>query len=237
MNVVWVAFAGGVLAFAHCLGMCGGFALHLAQAGSRWQAFERQLCWHAGRVLTYVFLGAVAGFAGGVLGASARLAWTQRALAYATGSVMLLAGLVLLGMLPIGVGRGWARSGLATLMASVFRQLFQNPDRKSALVLGVGTGFLPCPIVVGFLALAAHHGSVPVGMATMAALGLGTAGSLLVLGVTGGLFNGWFRRWGSAAAGLVLVLLGLATVLRGTEAWHRVLGCPGATPACCSHEK
>ena len=31
-NCIWIGLAGGVAAFPHCLGMCGGFALHLSRA-------------------------------------------------------------------------------------------------------------------------------------------------------------------------------------------------------------
>ena len=237
MNVVWIAFAGGALAFAHCLGMCGGFALHLAQADRQGKAFANQVCWHAGRIFTYVFLGALAGFAGSLLTSSTQIAWIQRALAYAAGSVMILSGLMLLGRLPSFGGS--ASSGLATLCASAFRNIFQHPTPAGALTLGLATGFLPCPVVLGFLALAAQNGSVPAGMSAMAALGLGTVWSLLLLSLTGRLITGWFRRWGAVAGGVVLLLLGVATVLRGTDAWHRFFGCPGkeVPTACCGHEK
>ena len=92
------------------------------------------------------------------------------------------------------------------------------------------TGLLPCPITLGFLALAVQRGSVLVGMAMMAALGLGTVWSLAVLAMTGRLVTTRLRKWGPVVAALVLVLLGAATVLRGSEAFHHLLGCP-PTPA------
>jgi len=234
MHELWIAFAGGTLAFAHCLGMCGGFVLHLSHSGSRGAAFQRQLLWHAGRLFTYVFLGAIAGFAGALLTGAPHWVWTQRALTWTTGIVTILAGLFLLGALP-GVGRRASDSGLAVLLASAFRDLFQQPTRSGAVILGAATGFLPCPIVVGFLALAAQSESAASGMAIMAAMGLGTIWALLALGLTGRLLSASFRRWGSVTGGILLLLLGTATLLRGTDAWHRVLGCPGAESGCC-HE-
>ena len=72
LNYIWVGLAGGAAAFAHCLGMCGPFALHLAGPGStssavpgeRGRAAIRQVLWHAGRITTYIFLGTLAGFLG-----------------------------------------------------------------------------------------------------------------------------------------------------------------------------
>jgi hypothetical protein len=63
-------------------------------------------------------------------------------------------------------------------------------------------------------------------MATMAAMGAGTVWSLLLLGMTGHAVKLRLRRWAPAIGGMVVVVLGLTTVLRGTEAFHQVLGCP-----------
>ena len=57
----------------------------------------------------------------------------------------------------------------------------------------------------------------------MAALGVGTAWSLLALGMSGHMVAQRLRRWGTVAPGVILILLGLATGLRGTEAFHRIL--------------
>jgi len=247
MNVMWIALAGGAAAFAHCLGMCGGFALHLAQGERRAAVLGRQLLWHAGRITTYVFLGAMAGFLGAWVGAGSRLPFAQNVLAYGAGGVMVLMGLVLLGLVPLpGRWLGRARTsedaGEGGLLATLFRQFVGRPSPAAALVLGIATGFLLCPIVVGFLALSVHGGSVLTGMGTMAAMGLGTAWSLLLLGMTGHLLAARWRRWGAAVGGTVLVLLGLATALRGTEAFHHLLGCPPqetgavAHPCCTSGE-
>jgi hypothetical protein len=224
-NYIAIALAGGAAAFAHCLGMCGGFALHLAQGAGRGAAVGRQALWHLGRVTTYVFLGALAGFLGARLLTAA--AWAENVLAYVAGGAMILAGLVMLGLVPLA-RRG--NPGEGGLVAAVAGQLFREPTPGSALGLGLVTGLLPCPITLGFLALAVQRGSVLVGMATMAALGLGTAWSLAVLAMTGRLAAARLRKWGPVAAALVLVLLGAATVLRGTEAFHRLLGCPPAPP-------
>jgi sulfite exporter TauE/SafE len=234
-NYVVIALAGGAAAFAHCLGMCGGFVLHLAQGPGRTAAVGRQALWHLGRVTTYVFLGALAGFLGARLLSAA--AWAENVLAYAAGGAMILAGLVMLGLVPLARRGNFAEGGL---VAAVAGQLFREPTPGSALGLGLMTGLLPCPITLGFLALAVQRGSVLVGMATMAALGLGTVWSLAALAMTGRLVTMRLRKWGPTVAAVVLVLLGVATALRGTEAFHHLLGCPPApldvTPAssaCC----
>jgi hypothetical protein len=224
-NYVWIALAGGAAAFAHCLGMCGGFALHLSSGQSRRSALARQLLWHLGKTTSYVFLGALAGFCGGLVGSFAQHPWIQNLLAYFCGAVMLAMGLSMLGVLPSRDRRKSVENS-GGLFSSLFRQFFREPTPAAALALGLVTGFLPCPIVLGFLALSLESGSVAGGMATMAALGLGTVWALLLLGLTGSLMTLGLRRWGAAVAGVVLLVLGVATVLRGTEMFHQLLGCP-----------
>ena len=60
-----LVFLGGLLGSAHCVGMCGGFAVSIG-IGSRGLAsnLRRQLVYTAGRIFTYSFFGIVAGYAG-----------------------------------------------------------------------------------------------------------------------------------------------------------------------------
>jgi len=227
MGYLWVALAGGALASAHCLGMCGGFALHFARGGGGWGLWQRQLLWHAGKTFTYVFLGALAGFLGAVFGSSALTAQIQNLLSFALGFIIILMGFALLGLRPIKVKTPSSpeRRGI---FAPLLREFFSQPTAGGAFFTGLATGFLPCPIIYGFLALAASSASVLTGMCVMAAVGLGTVWSLLLLGLTGNMLGLRLRRWGTLMGGIVLILMGLATTLRGTEVFHRVLGCPAS---------
>lgn len=236
MAMLWIAFGIGASAFAHCLGMCGPFALHLSRGPGRADVLVNQLLWHAGRITTYLFLGALAGGLSHAILRILTAAWVPKALAFSTGGVMILAGLALLGLRarlrPAGEGGG--------LIASLFGQLMGPPRPAGALALGLATGFLPCPIVLMGLALAVQGGTVPAGLAVMAALGAGTIWSLLLLGLAGRALAAGLRRWGAILAGSLILLMGLVTVLRGTEAFHHLLGCPppakaAPAPCCCDH--
>lgn len=222
---IWIGFAGGILAFAHCLGMCGGFVLHLSQEKNGKSMMAGQLLWHAGKFSTYIFLGAMAGFAGGFLEQlflDHRL--FQNLLSYATGAIMLLMGLSLLGLLPVS-SKGAESAGIGALTA-LGQRFFTASSPGSALTMGMATGFLPCPIILAFLAYSLQSGSVVIGMATMGALSIGTMLPLLLFGGATGLTRVYLRNWGPTAGGIILVLLGLTTALRGTSAYHHLLGCP-----------
>jgi len=235
--LVWhhfaVGLAGGAVAFVHCLGMCGGFALHLARSGTFAQTLGRQLLWHAGKTSTYLFLGALAAFGGSRLYVLVNLPWMSRLLACVAGVALVGAGLTLLGVMPRR--RREAGGQGVGLWAALYRGVFARATPVSALGLGVAAGFLPCPIVMAFLVYAAHTASVPAGLLTMAGVGVGTMASLLPLGLTGHALGVRWRRSGAVAGGIVLVALGAVTALRGTEALHRVLGCPAHE--CCGTER
>lgn len=220
---LWIGFAGGLLAFAHCVGMCGGFVLHLSQEKDRRKMLAGQLLWQVGRATTYMFLGALAGFAGGLVEGLLRGGVLQNLLSYIAGAMMLLMGLSLLGVLPVH-GKG-AGSAAVAAMASVAGKLTAGSSAR-ALFLGMGTGFLPCPIIVAFLAYSLQTGSVPGGIAVMGAVSAGTMVPLLLLGCLTRLTGLHLRSWGRTAGGIILVVLGLTTTLRGTATFHHLLGCP-----------
>lgn len=229
-----MALIGGAAAFAHCLGMCGGFALHLSQGNSR-LAMRRQLFWHTGRIFMYMFFGTIAGFTGGVVIRFFQQSWILNGLAYLTGAVIVIMGLSLLGIMPITGGSALSESFFGSHLAHLFR----DTTAKGSLLLGMATGCLPCPIVIGFLAVSMHLGTPLDGLAVMAAVGLGTTWSLLLLAFVGSTFTRKFRRFGAMTGGGLLVALGVVTILRGTPAFHQMLGCSSHVSAssgsCCPH--
>jgi len=212
MEYIWVALVGGAASFPHCLGMCGGFALHLAIGGTRLAGLGRQLLWHLGRIMTYVFLGALAGFLGNMV-SLARWPVVKDIPGYLAGVIMVLMGLSFLGCLPARRTDSQCPQDEG-LFGSFFGQFFQKPSALSALSLGLATGFLPCPITIGILGLAAASASVPLGMGIMAAMGLGTVWALLILGVTGHVIAARWRRWGIVVVGVSLIAMGTWTILR-----------------------
>jgi sulfite exporter TauE/SafE len=157
----------------------------------------------------------------------------QQILAFAAGGVMILMGLVVMGLWPRRA-RPVGKDGLG---ATLFRQFFAAPSAGGALVLGMACGLLPCPILVAMLAQSLASRSVLAGAIMLAGLGVGTMAGLLPVGLAGSWARRLTRRWAAAVGGIVLVLLGAVTILRGTGAFHQVLGCPGQEQSDCCHGK
>ncbi|BCS54199.1 sulfite exporter TauE/SafE family protein [Geobacter sp. SVR] len=240
-----IGLATGLMAFAHCLGMCGGFVVNLSLERDRSRMIAGQLSWHAGRICSYTLLGAAAGFAGGHIQSLAiGHARFQHLFGYAAGAVIVLMGLSLLGLLPVGRNAGSDES----LLSAVCRRLFSSPTPGAALLMGIVAGLLPCPISLALLTYALQSGSVVVGMALMGGLGIGTLLPLLLLGLANRLGGLHRRRWSARIGGGALVLMGVLIMARGTGICHRLLGCPtgpaiprsiaaGEHPRCCPDTK
>ena len=62
---LFLVFTGGLLGSAHCVGMCGGFALSIGASSINWRRnFARQFVYSAGRIATYTSIGAIVAYAG-----------------------------------------------------------------------------------------------------------------------------------------------------------------------------
>ncbi len=208
-----VVFFGGLAGSLHCVGMCGAFPLALA-AGGRGN-LRRQLLYHAGRLNTLVFIGAVSGGLGEALVGVAPFVAVERGIAIVAGLVMMVIGAEVLGLLPQLTGRGalFAQRTVGRLLAGVMH----SPSPAAPLALGVFNAFLPCQLIYAFAASAAGTRSVVAGMLTMLAFGLGTVPAMLALGVTRVLAEARMRARLTLVAGVLVIAFGALTVLRGLD--------------------
>lgn len=230
MGEYFLIFAAGVAGSFHCAGMCGGFACVLGtdRRGGQLATVARHLLYNTGRVTTYAFMGALAGALAGALGGQATpaaLETAQRTLSLAAATLMILMALQLFGLLQ-RPHRPWAGRlpgavgfGGDALVVSL-RTLLATPSRFAPLALGVLNGFLPCPLVYGFLAYAASRSlSDPAqGPLTasliMVAFGLGTFPMMLFIGALAQWLRPLWRRWGVRVAGGFVLAFALVTLAR-----------------------
>jgi len=174
-----LVFGAGLLGSAHCLGMCGPFALALGAAAPSSRAnLWRQGWYSAGRIFTYAVLGASAAFLGGWL--TGKLpGWTNVPVA---GGFLIVQGLLATGILPKrGVAGGAACPG-----AAAFKALLGGRSTADVFVAGLFTGLLPCGLLYGMLALAGSTGHVLAGLGTMVIFGCGTVPAMVAAGLGGG---------------------------------------------------
>ncbi len=197
------AFLAGLLGSLHCIGMCGAFAANCGRVRGGLPA------WHAGRLLTYAFLGTLAGAFGRLLPGPA---WVPGAVAAAllVWFALALAGLVPEPRLvPLRLTTAGTRAAGTRSLAAQF-------------LFGVVNGFLPCGMVYAALALAVATSHPAPGALAMLVFGLGTVPALSVAayGVQRVLLGSRWRR--RLFAGITLAL-GLWTI------WNRATTSMGST--------
>lgn len=251
MNDLPLVLIGSLLGSAHCLGMCGGFAVTIGVPSQSWfENLGRQVSYGLGRIATYSLLGLSIGF-----GSS----WLQR-----FGNTVLPWQAIfaaLAGMLLIGSGvraLGWRLPGyrfkrvaqksingeknLLPLLesenktcakgkcppgncspAKLFQGLLAAPQKGPLLLAGAVTGFLPCGLVYAFLTLAASRANPLEAWLTMVVFGAGTLPLMTMAGLSTQLFpHRWRSRLWQAAA-ICLIISGGLSLWRGTVAWQAVV--------------
>ena len=223
-------FLSGLAGSVHCLGMCGGIAATMS-LGTRGPgaAVLRQLAWSTGRLITYAFLGLLVASVGRkLIQAQGQAVWMQSLFAVCAGLLLVLQGLRSVGWQPWTTRIGRLRlGGLSNRVTGVkvgthpcvtrtmFSQFFTGGSAIAALVAGVMTGFLPCGLVYGFLALAAGTGHPVTGAMVMMCFGLGTFPMLLLTGIGLSFATQRVRRDLLRLAAISVLVTGLMTFARG----------------------
>ena len=170
ITIISIAFLGS---FGHCVGMCGGIVIAYSSTKikNEWtkkvQALAH-LLYSFGRISTYMILGALFGFVGGVVTFDNL---TSGIFLLITGLMMVLVGLSLLGKIKF----------LTILEHSCSKSPLYQSTFKSLL--------LPCGFVYVFAITAASTGSAFWGAFVMLIFGLSTVPALFSLGFFVGLFK------------------------------------------------
>ena len=204
--------AGGLAGSLHCVGMCGGFPLALANGRPK-RNLARQLLYNLGRLNTLAAVGALSGAAGMAITSRGPVWMAERALALASGLFMILVGLEMLGLLSGITARGAAR--VHATLGRALGGVMHSSSPAAPVALGVFNAFLPCQLIYAFAARAASTASIADGALTMIAFGLGTVLTMLAVGTMVTLFTQRGRVRLSRASGMLVLGFGPITLLRG----------------------
>ena len=207
---VLIGWLGGV----HCLGMCGGIVSALSMSVPEGRRPALLLAYNLGRCITYIVLGALAGFMG-YAGISV--------LGVAPFGFYILANILLIGMGLYLMGwplivRPLEQGGqhLWRHIEPIARRFFPVTTPGRALIVGFAWGFLPCGLVYSALATAIASANPVSGAVWMAGFALGTLPNLLLAGWMGaGLLNRMRQsalRW---IAGLLVIAWGVYGLVQG----------------------
>jgi uncharacterized protein len=222
------AFLVGLLGSTHCLGMCGGivsaltFSLEANTRRSPWRLFPYLLSYNAGRIVSSMLAGALAGAVSAAAFGLAPPAAVRDIVRWVSGGFMIALGLYLAGWWP---GLQWLEKQGGKLwkhLEPVGRKLLPVNHPLKALAFGLVWGWLPCGLVYAALAWALASGSAGHGAALMLAFGLGTLPMLLAAGTAAEWLRNLVRNpWARRAAGLLVLGFGLVMLFTaGNPAGH-----------------
>ncbi|MCU4800362.1 sulfite exporter TauE/SafE family protein [Halobacteria archaeon HArc-gm2] len=222
----------GVLAGAHCLGMCGPLVTlygdHVDASRDRrrtghltLRAVRQHVLFNLGRASSYALVGAAAGLLGAVVFDSA-------AAVQGVGDGLRGAVGVLVGMLVVAVGVSYLLGGAGALHRFVpgggpFGRLVtvatNRVDRLAAGpgIAGLGAlhGLFPCPIIYPAYLYAFAVGDPVRGGLSLLVLGLGTVPTLLLYGLFLDAVGVAHRRRLHRALGVAFVVLGYLLLAHG----------------------
>jgi hypothetical protein len=209
--------------------MCGGFVAAYAMRGRGW-AVASHTAFHAGRMITAITLGLLAGLFGWGVNRTTGAVGVHGVFTWIFGALMIVIGLTQLGLLPLDRILPSFSRRLERPMSALLGKAAHGQGLVPILALGLMIGLLPCHLSYMALGMAAsgaaQAGSIVVGPLGMMLFVLGTAPLLVVFGIASrGLGAALRDRVVKVAAG-VLIAMGVWTIYR---TW------PSTAPPCC-HE-
>ncbi|AXX92518.1 beta-carotene 15,15'-monooxygenase [Malaciobacter molluscorum LMG 25693] len=214
VSIITIAFLGS---FGHCIGMCGGIvvAYSSTKVKSGWskqlQALSHVL-YSFGRITTYVILGFIFGYVGGVVTFDKT---TSGILLLVTGTLMILVGLSLSGKIKFLTNLEHSVSK-SPIYQKTFRSLISSNSLTSFYLLGMLNGLLPCGFVYVFAITAASTGNALWGGFVMLLFGLSTLPAMFSLGFFISIFKQTsLRNVMIKIASLVVIAFGIYVAYRG----------------------
>lgn len=197
----------GLAGTGHCLGMCGGIAVALNLSDDR--TTRMTLAYHAGRIVSYTLLGALAGFA---VGSIEHAGWAM-GLRYLAGVLLITMGLY--------IAEWWRGMTRLEQVGAIFWRPVQR--LSSALLplngwpqgfaLGLCWGMMPCGLIYSSLAWAATAQDAALSGMLMMLFGLGTLPAMLTASMGAGRLHALLQKRNlKLAIALLLCLAGLWTM-------------------------
>jgi sulfite exporter TauE/SafE len=208
-------FTAGVLGSIHCLGMCGGFPIAISSVSKKCpvRKASSHLLYNIGRVFTYTFLGILAGYLGVRIERLGTFLSGQVILSSLAGTFMIYFGLQIAGL--VGEKNIPGFTPFYNLLKKIMATFLNQGKSSGSFYLGIFNGFLPCPLVYGFLLAAAASGSPVKGALVMLSFGLGTIPTMLSLGGIGEFITPKMKARLSRFPGYLVLIFGLITLARG----------------------
>jgi uncharacterized protein len=215
MDAVLGIFVASLAGSPHCAAMCGPFLVFAAAGPSRPGSSSRWTVtggYHAGRLVAYAALGAVAGTLGAGIEQVGAIAGVSRLAAVIAGSLMVLWGVDTFLALRGVRSRLHAPPAMQRALGRVTRRVSGMPRVSRATVTGLATALLPCGWLYAFVAAAGATGSPGKAMLAMVVFWTGTLPVMATVGLGLQRLAGPLRRAVPLVTATVVVVIGLLTI-------------------------
>lgn len=209
MTLLLSVLGASLLGSVHCAAMCGGFVCLYAGTGQqRHTAVAPHAAYNAGRLVSYLLLGAVAGAVGHGVDRIGGVAGVGRLAAIVAGALMVVwGGSTLLAALGVRMSQRLAPRAVQAALASVVVRFRGKSPTVRGAATGLLTTLLPCGWLYVFVATAGGTGRVADAMLVMLVFWLGTLPMMVTVGLGAQrLFGAFQRRLPLVAAGAAVVL-------------------------------
>ena len=211
-----LAFTTGLLGgFGHCIGMCGplvaSYTLYEKDTFSRFSALLPHLLYNAGRITTYVFIGALMGISGSFVNTAGKLSGIQNTAGILAGAFMIVMGLGITGV--------FKEIRIMEMHNSLILRMMKNVRESDSswryFPFGLLLGFLPCGLSYSVFIGAAATGSMPSAMFFVLCFGAGTIPPLLLFGLAMTYLSARIRGWIYRTSGVMVIITGVYFLARG----------------------
>jgi len=218
-GMITAAFLVGFLGSMHCVGMCGGLVTTLTMSRPKvwWTGL---MSYQLGRIITYTFLGLIAGMIGIVMTQVTWFTGIQRTMTIIAGILMIIFGLNLAGWLPDPFVKLMTTFTKRIGLTHWIHAATSSRMPMSWLMVGLFNGLLPCGLVYAGLALSLTSGHIGLSAAMMFAFGLGTIPAMMLVPAVLKSASPKARGWVLKGAALLLILMGAFTMIRGSSMMH-----------------
>ena len=212
----------GFLGSFHCVAMCGPIALALSGGNENTVKYVTgRLIYNCGRIVTYMFIGAIAGLAGHTL----MLAGFQKSVSVGIGLLMILS-VIIIYYLPGKTTTFPLSIQVNKFLKKIFSKVLQKRNAASLFAAGLANGILPCGFVYLAMAGAATTQDAAHGALYMFLFGAGTLPAMMAVAAFGKIAGVKARNFLVKAAPVMMIVLGIYFVARGFSLKEK---------SCCSH--
>ncbi|MDX2182825.1 MAG: sulfite exporter TauE/SafE family protein [Gemmatimonadaceae bacterium] len=206
MTALLVAiFVASLVGSAHCAAMCGSFACLANGRASGW--------YHAGRLVSYLTLGVIAGAMGGLVNLGGAWVGVQRAATIVASLLIVVWGVVMLAeQRGVRVPLPSVATPAQRWLGGALHALRDRPPALRGAALGLLTTLIPCGWLYAFVVSAAGTGRVVSAGAVMLAFWAGTVPALATLGLGATRLSAPLRARLPQLSAVALVTVGLLSL-------------------------